>query len=114
VPGADVVRVGFPINAVASAVLAVSLVGAVFMGHRVAGAIVAMSALFESGSLAALVWTRRATVFGWTESGWSRGAVQTRSAEIAALVVLAVAAAAVAADGRTRAGAGVDMGSSAP
>jgi hypothetical protein len=88
-PGADVVRLGFLINAAVSAGIAVALLGAVFLGRRASAAIVAGAALFEAASLATLVWSRRGSVFGWTETGWSRGATQTGRVEIGALVVLA-------------------------
>lgn len=99
-PGADVVRIGFLVNAAASTVLAVALLAAVFAGRRVAASIVAATALFEAVSLATLIQSRRGTVFGWMESGWSRGATQTRSVEIGALMVLAAVAALTVIDRR--------------
>lgn len=90
-PGADVVRVGFVLNAAASAVLVVALLAAVFAGRRLTALVLAAAALFEAASLATLIQTRRGTVLGWMESGWSRGATQTRAVEIGALIVLASA-----------------------
>jgi len=92
-PGAAVVRVGFVINAAASAVLVVALVAAVFARRRVAVLFVASTALFEAASLATLIQTRRGSVLGWMETGWSRGATQSRAVEIGALVALGAAAA---------------------
>jgi uncharacterized membrane protein YedE/YeeE len=91
-PGADVVRVGFVLNAGASAVLALALFAAVVAGRRVVALVVA-AAVFEAASLATLIQTRRGTVFGWMEAGWSRGATQTRAVEIGALVALTATAA---------------------
>lgn len=90
VPGADVVRVGFVANAVASAVLAVALLGSVFVGRRVAALVVALAAAFEATSLATLIQTRRGTVLGWMERGWSLGAAQARAIEIGALSLFAL------------------------
>lgn len=90
--GVEVVRVGFVINAGASAVLAIALLAAAFLGRRAVLGIVAAAALFQAASLAALIQSRRGTVLGWMEVGWSRGAAQTRAVEIGALLVLAAAA----------------------
>lgn len=92
-PGADVVRVGFVVNAGTSALLALALIAAVVARRRIATLVLAAAALFEMGSLAILIQTRRGTVFGWMEAGWSRGATQTRAVEIGALVALTAAAA---------------------
>jgi hypothetical protein len=92
-PGAEVVRVGFVLNAVVSAVLLVALLAALFVGRRAVAVVLASAALFEAGSLATLVQTRRGTVFGWMERGWTLGASQTGAVEIGALCMLAAAAA---------------------
>ena len=92
-PGAEVVRLGFVINAAASAVLVVALAAAVIASRRVAVWFVATTVLFEAASLATLIQTRRGSVLGWMETGWSRGASQSRAVEIGALVALSAAAA---------------------
>jgi hypothetical protein len=92
-PGAEVVRIGFVINAAVSAVLVLALVDAVFASRRVAALFVAATVLFEAASLATLIQTRRGSVLGWMETGWSRGATQSRAVEIGALVALSAAAA---------------------
>ncbi len=107
VPGANVVRVGFVIIAAASAVLAVALVGAVFVARRAAVVVAAMAALVEATSLATLIQTRRGTVFGWMERGWSLGATQTRAIEVGALSVFSLLFV-VTFLGRRAHGAGVD------
>jgi hypothetical protein len=90
-PGAAVVRIGFPLNALASLVLAGALVGAAFTTRRTALAIAAAALGFQAASLAVLIASRTGTVFGWMETGWSRGASQTRAVEIGALVALTAA-----------------------
>jgi hypothetical protein len=89
IPGAAVVRVGFVANAAISALLAVALVGTAFVSRRLGAMVVAAAVLFEASSLGTLIQTRRGSVFGWTEPGWSRAASQTLAIEIGALVVLA-------------------------
>jgi hypothetical protein len=107
VPGADVVRVGFPLNAALSAVIAVALVVAAFSASRRFIVIVTASALlFQAGSLATLILSRTGSVLGWSEHDWSPAADQTRAVEIVALIAVAVTLALVAlqsqpADGST-------------
>jgi hypothetical protein len=88
-PGAAVVRVGFPSNAAVSAVLAVALlVACTRVGSRFVMPLLGATILFEIASLATLIATRTGSVLGWSEPDWSRGAEQTRAAEIGALVAL--------------------------
>ena len=89
VTGSAVVRLGFPLNAAASLVLAAGLVASVFVFRRLAPVIVAGSALFQVSSLAVLVQTRTGTVLGWSEASWTLGAKQTLAVEIGALACLA-------------------------
>jgi hypothetical protein len=96
-PGAAVVRIGFPLNALGSLLFAGALVAAVFTTRRIALAIGAANVGFQAASLGALISSRTGTVFGWMETGWSRGASQTRAVEIGALVVLGAAMALLAA-----------------
>lgn len=91
-PGVQVVRVGFVINAGASAVLVIALLAAAFLARRALLVIVVAATLFQGVSLVALLQSRRGTVLGWMEVGWSRGAAQTRAVEIGALLILAAAA----------------------
>lgn len=87
-PGAAVVRVGFPVNAALSAVIAVALVVAAFRGLRLAGYVVGGALLFQAGSLTVLILSRTGSLFGWAEPVWTRGADQARAVEIGALVCL--------------------------
>ena len=87
-PGAFIVRIGFPLNAAVSLLLAIALVATVFVVRRFQPLVVASAFLFQAGSLAVLIGTRIDTVFGWTEPGWTTGASQTRAVEIAAMMCL--------------------------
>jgi hypothetical protein len=91
-PGSAVVRIGFPINAALSALVAVALLVSLFASRRLLPYAVAGAIVFQAGSLAALIQTRTGTLFGWSEVGWAGSAGQTRAVEIAALAVLGVLA----------------------
>jgi hypothetical protein len=92
VPGADVVRIGFPLNAGLSAVLGVALVVAAFAASRaLIGLVAVAAAVFQAGSLATLILSRTGSVLDWSEPIWNPAANQTRAVEIGALVALAVA-----------------------
>lgn len=90
-PGAAVVRVGFPTNALASLVFAGLLLAVAFASRRIARGVALACLAFQAASLAALIASRTGTVFGWMETGWSRGANQTRAVEIGAMVSLVAA-----------------------
>ncbi len=92
-PGAAVVRVGFPVNAGLSLLVAVALVVTAFTLRRWAPVVVGAALLFQAGALAVLILSRIGTVLGWSESGWTLGADQIRAVEIGALVMLAAIAA---------------------
>jgi hypothetical protein len=94
VPGAWVVRVGFPVNAAVSAVLAGLLLAAAagrwsWLRFAVAGAIA-----FQVSSIVALVLSRQGSFLGWAEPVWTVESRQILAVEL--LTVLALAAAAVA------------------
>jgi hypothetical protein len=89
VPGSALVRVGFPLNAAASATLAVALVACAFWPRRLTPVVVAAAVLFEVGSLTTLILSRTGSVLGWMEPIWTRGADQTRAVELGALMSLA-------------------------
>ena len=91
VQGSALVRVGFPINAGASLLLAIALVLVAVRPVRRSALVVAAAVAFQAGSLATLIGTRVGTVVGWSEPIWTRGAEQTRAVEIGALVLLALA-----------------------
>ncbi len=93
VPGWFVVRVGFPVNAAASALLAAGLVYCAVRASRLAPLVVIGAALFQAGALATLILSRTGSVFGWSEPSWGRGPNQTRAVEIGALLALAGVAA---------------------
>jgi hypothetical protein len=92
VPGSLVVRLGFPLNAAASAVIAAALAVCAARRVRFAPQVVVAAVLFQATSLAALIATRTGSLFGWMETGWTVGASQTRAVEIGALVALAAVA----------------------
>ena len=89
VPGAAVVRVGFPINAGLSLLLAVALIVSMGTLRRFAPVVVAAAAIFEAGALGTLILSRTSTVAGWMEPVWTKGANQTRAVEIGAIGALA-------------------------
>jgi hypothetical protein len=95
VPGAFVVKVGFPLDSAASLVLAIALTVIAFhtVGRIVAMIALASTAMFEAASLAALILTRTGSVFGWSEQVWTTGASQSRAVEIGALLAVAAIAA---------------------
>ncbi len=88
IPGSAVVRVGFPVSAAISAVLAVLLVFSALRARRLAPYVVVGAFLFHAASLAALIVSRNGTLFGWTESTWTGAANEARVAEIAAMASL--------------------------
>ncbi|MDQ6927498.1 MAG: hypothetical protein M3159_02405 [Actinomycetota bacterium] len=90
VPGRDVVRIGFPINAAVSLVLALALLVTTVRFRRLAPLVLAGAMVFEAASLAAVVISRNASLFGWMESTWTLGANQSVALEIGALVNLAL------------------------
>lgn len=92
VPGAWVVRVGFPLNAAASLLFALLLVVVAVRLPRIRLLAVAAAIAFQAASLAALVLSRHGGVFGWTEPGWTMEARQIRAIELAAIVALGLAA----------------------
>jgi hypothetical protein len=93
VPGAAVVRVGFPLNAATSLVIALALLATLWRFRRFMLSVVAGAIAFEAASLVSLILSRTGSVFGWSEPVWTTAANQTRAVEIAALVVLAGAVA---------------------
>jgi len=91
VPGAWVVRIGFPVNAAVSVVVGVVLVGAAIRFRQLLGAAIAVAICFQLASIGALVFSRHGGVFGWVEPGWTTQARQILGSEIAAVVVLLAA-----------------------
>ena len=99
VPGAAVVRVGFPLNVAASLVIAAALV-ATMLGFARYTVIAIVSAIaFQAASLGTLILSRTGSVFGWREPVWTDAANQARAVEIGALIAL-VAAMAITAQAR--------------
>jgi len=96
VPGAAVVRVGFPINAGLSLLLAIALVITMAAYRRFAPLVVGAAVLFEAGSLITLILSRTGNVAGWMEPVWTDGANETRAVEIGAMAALAAVVALVA------------------
>jgi len=91
-PGSFVVRIGFPVNAAASVVLAAALTYCAVRASRLAPLVLAGAAVFQAGSLATLILTRTGSVLGWAEPVWTRGANQSRAVEIGALLALTAVA----------------------
>lgn len=90
--GSAVVRIGFPLNAVASLVVGAALGYCAAKRTRVVRHVVVAAVVLEIGSLGALILTRTGSLLGWAEPVWTVGADQSRAVEIGALVsLLAVA-----------------------
>ena len=89
VPGAAVVRIGFPVNAAVSLVLAIALLASVWRWQSSLTIVAASAFAFEAASLASLILSRTGSVLGWKEPVWTDGANQARLVEIVALVALA-------------------------
>ena len=92
-PGAGLVRIGFPVNAALSVVLAIVLVAAAVRLPRLVVPAVVATVAFQAASLAFVVGSRIGTVFGWSEPVWTTAAEQARAVEIGALVTVAAAVA---------------------
>ena len=82
--GIPYVGLGFIANVVLSAVLVVALLG------RPAVPVGVVSVAFSATSLLALVMSRTVGLFGFTETAWTDASVQAASAEIGAIVAVAV------------------------
>ena len=91
VPGAWVVRAGFPVNAAVSVVVGVGLVAAATRFRRLLGVAIAAAIGLQLASIGALILSRHGGVFGWVEQGWTTQPRQVLAVEIAAVVVLLVA-----------------------
>ena len=92
VPGAWVVKKGFPINSALSIILAVTLLAFAFAFIPRIGrfAVLAAGAL-ELGSIVFLVLSREASIFGWKETGWDVDAKRVLVVEIVSGLLLAAA-----------------------
>ncbi len=90
-PGAALVRIGFPVNAALSVVLAVVLVAAAVRLPRLVVPAVVGTMAFQAASLVFVIGSRIGTVLGWSEPAWTMAAEQTRAVEIGALLTLATA-----------------------
>jgi hypothetical protein len=95
-PGSFVVRIGFPVNAGLSLVLAAALIWCAIRAARRTPLVVAGALLFQAASLITLILTRTGSVFGWSEPIWTSGANQIRAVEIGALVAMSAAVAVMA------------------
>lgn len=90
-PGAALVRIGFPMNAALSVVLAVVLLAAAVRLPRLVVPAVVVTMAFQAASLAFVIGSRIGTVLGWSEPVWTAAAEQTRAVEIGALLTLTAA-----------------------
>ena len=93
VPGSVVVRIGFPVNAALSLLVAATLVLTVFVLRRGAPLAIAAALALEAGSLAAVILSRTGGLLGWVEPVWTLGANQSRALAIGALIALCAAVA---------------------
>lgn len=84
IPGVWVVKIGFPVQIVLAVVLAGALVFALWRRPRLLWPVAVANVLFELGSIGALLVSRYASLFGWTERTWSGGPTQALVVEIAA------------------------------
>ena len=91
VPGSAVVRIGFPVNAATSALVASALIATLFTRRDRAVYVIGAAIAFQAASLASLIVSRTGSLFGWMEPVWTDGANQIRAVEIAALVALGAA-----------------------
>ena len=82
-PGLDVVKIGFPVNAAVSVLLAVLLV--VFARRPI---VWLAALLFELACIVTLVLSRQASVFGWEETGYNDDAKKVLVVEVLSVVVL--------------------------
>lgn len=89
IPGAAVVRIGFPVNAAISFLVAAALAVLVVRRSRLSPYVVGAALVLQVGSLAAVIVTRTGSLFGWTEASWTLAANQSRAVEIGALLALA-------------------------
>lgn len=89
IPGVWVVKTGFPINAAASAVLALALIAVGFGAMSRWRLPVVLAALgLELGSISFLVMSRVSAIFGWTEKGWDTAAKRALVVELLAAAAL--------------------------
>src|SRR5205085_8286535 len=89
VPGWWVVRIGFPVSAGTSLIVAAALITAAARASLRLPALV-IAAGFELSSLGVLLATRMGSVFGWSEHGWTAGARQTFALELGAMATIAL------------------------
>ena len=83
-PGAWVVKTGFP----AQAAVCVALVALLLFVRRPIVWVAAL--LVQVGSVAALVLSREASIFGWKEPVWNSDAKQVLGVEVVAVLALIV------------------------
>lgn len=87
VPGAFVVKVGFPLQAATAFALALVIVVAATKVPKLIGPALVANLLFQISSLGVLIATRVGSVLGWAEPQWTPGANQARAAELGAIVM---------------------------
>lgn len=90
--GSAVVRLGFPVNVAISLLVAVALVICGIRRSRFTPHVVVAAAVFQIGSLGALIATRTGSLLGWAEPSWTAGANQSLAVEVGALVALTAVA----------------------
>lgn len=91
VPGSEVVTVGFPVNVAISVVVVLALVVSALWRPAWARLVAVAALAFQIGSVAALVISHEASLFGWTQPIYTPGAQQSLAVEIGAVVCLLAA-----------------------
>lgn len=92
VPGLWVVKVGFPVNTLASVLLAAGLIAVAFGAlSRIRLVVLGAALALQVGSIAALIVSRGPGIFGWSEKGWEGDAVQILIVEVVAAALLVAA-----------------------
>lgn len=93
IPGAWVVKTGFPINTAVSVLVAAAVAVCAFGLLRVIRPyLIPVALAVEVASIGALVASRQSSIFGWAEKGYDSQAKQVLLVEIVTVVLLVGAA----------------------
>jgi hypothetical protein len=93
IPGVWVVKVGFPINTAVSVLVAIALALCAFgMVPVIRRFVIPIALALEVSSLGALIASRQASIFKWTEKGYDSNAKEVLVIEIVTVVLLVAAA----------------------
>jgi hypothetical protein len=93
IPGVWVVKVGFPINAGVSVLVAVALAVCAFgLVPAIRRFVIPVALAVEVASLGALIASRQSSIFKWTEKGYDSHAKEVLAVEIVTVLLLIAAA----------------------